>query len=47
MGSQVAGLSMARHVVQVPALVEASAAQLAAAMAPVFEHYLTEPLPSD
>ncbi len=45
MGSQVAGLSMARHVVQVPALVEASAAQLAAAMAPVFEHYLTEPLP--
>ena len=45
MGSQVAGLTMARHVVQLPALVQASSAQLAAAMAPVFEHYLTEPFP--
>ena len=45
MGSQVAGLTMARHVVRLPALVDAPSAQLAAAIAPVFDHYLTQPLP--
>ncbi|MFN8195970.1 MAG: TetR family transcriptional regulator [Nocardioidaceae bacterium] len=45
MGSQVAGLAMARHVVALPALAAASPEQLAAALAPVFEHYISEPLP--
>jgi AcrR family transcriptional regulator len=43
-GSQVVGLAMARHVVGIPALSTASRAQLIAALAPVFDHYLTGPI---
>lgn len=39
--SQVVGLAMARHVVGLTPLTTASHATLAAALAPVFEHYLT------
>ncbi len=41
LGSQIAGLTFARHIVGLPRLVEASPEQLADALAPVFEHYLT------
>ncbi len=41
LGSQVVGLTFARYVVGVPALVEAGRDQLVAALAPVVEHYLT------
>ncbi len=46
MGSQIAGLSFARFVVGLPVLAEAGQAVLVAALAPVFQHYLTDPLPS-
>jgi AcrR family transcriptional regulator len=39
--SQVVGLSMARHVVGLTPLTTASHAELVAALAPVFDHYLT------
>jgi AcrR family transcriptional regulator len=42
--SQVVGLTMARYVVGVPPLVEATHDELVAALAPVFDHYLTGPL---
>lgn len=45
MGSQIAGLSLARYVVQIPALVDAPVELLVQAIAPVFEHYLNDPLP--
>ncbi len=43
LGSQVVGLTFARYVVGVPALVEASREELVAALAPVVEHYLAGP----
>ncbi len=43
LGSQVAGLAMARHVVGLPDLVDAPSPVLVAALAPVAEHYLTSP----
>jgi hypothetical protein len=39
--SQIVGLAMARHVVGLTALATASHAELVAALAPVFDHYLT------
>lgn len=45
MGSQVAGISIARYVVQLPPLVDAPVEQLIGALAPVFDHYLTDPMP--
>jgi AcrR family transcriptional regulator len=42
--SQIVGLAMARHVVGLTPLTTASHAELVAALAPVFEHYLTDPL---
>ena len=42
--SQVVGLAMARHVVGIPALTTASRDELIAALAPVFDHYLTGPI---
>ncbi len=47
MGSQLAGLTMARHIVRLPPLVTASREQLVAVLGPVLDHYLTVPLPSD
>ncbi len=44
MGSQIAGLVMARHIVGLPALVTADSGTLVPALAPVFQHYLTAPL---
>lgn len=41
MGSQIAGLAFARHVVGLPRLVAADPGALAAAIGPVLEHYLT------
>jgi AcrR family transcriptional regulator len=41
LGSQVVGLTFARYVVGLPALVEADRDQLVAALAPVLDHYLT------
>lgn len=43
LGSQVAGLAMARHIVGVPVLADTPSPVLAAALAPVIEHYLTAP----
>lgn len=43
LGSQMAGLGMARHIVGLPALQTAPSAALVAALAPVIEHYLTSP----
>ena len=42
--SQIVGLAMARHVVGLPPLTTASHAELIAALAPVFDHYLTDQL---
>jgi AcrR family transcriptional regulator len=42
--SQIVGLGMARHVVGLTPLASASKAELVAALAPVFDHYLTGPL---
>jgi AcrR family transcriptional regulator len=44
--SQVVGLAMTRHVVGLVPLVTASHAELVAALAPVFDHYLTGQLDS-
>jgi len=49
MGSQIAGLVLARHVVGLPRLAEVPTDVLVAAIGPVFEHYLTVslgPLPA-
>jgi len=46
LGSQIAGLVMARHVLSLPVLAEADAEQLVAAIGPVLQHYLTDPLPA-
>ncbi len=43
LGSQVAGLAMARHVVGLPVLNSIPSPALAAALGPVVEHYLTSP----
>jgi AcrR family transcriptional regulator len=42
--SQIVGLAMARHVVGLTPLPTATHAELVAALAPVFDHYLTGPL---
>jgi AcrR family transcriptional regulator len=42
--SQIVGLAMARHVVGLTPLATASHAELIAALAPVFDHYLTGPI---
>jgi AcrR family transcriptional regulator len=42
--SQIVGLAMARHVVGLTPLTTATHAELVAALAPVFDHYLTGPL---
>ncbi len=44
LGSQIVGLTFARYVVGIPALVAAEPEQLVAALAPVVDHYLTGPL---
>jgi AcrR family transcriptional regulator len=44
-GSQVAGLVMARHIVGLPPLVEADHETLVPLLAPVFQHYLTSGMP--
>jgi hypothetical protein len=41
MASQVVGLAMGRHVVELDALATVSREQLVRAVAPVFDHYLT------
>jgi AcrR family transcriptional regulator len=46
LGSQVAGLVVARHIVGLERLADADPATLAAAVAPVFQHYLTADLAS-
>lgn len=43
-GSQVAGLVVARHIIGLDALVDADREVLAAALAPVLQHYLTDDL---
>lgn len=43
MGSQMAGMALARHIVGLLALAEAPPEALVDALAPVFEHYLTTP----
>lgn len=45
--SQIVGLTMARHVVGVRPLADLPDQDLAAALAPVLQHYLTGPLPGD
>ena len=45
LGSQMAGLVVARHIVGLRALVDTSPEELAAAVAPVLQHYLTAELP--
>jgi AcrR family transcriptional regulator len=44
LGSQIAGLAFARHVVGLPRLVQADPATLVAALAPALQHYLTGPI---
>jgi AcrR family transcriptional regulator len=44
MGSQIAGMAFARYIVKLPPLVDADSADLAAAIGPVLEYYLTAPL---
>ncbi len=46
MGSQIAGLVMARHIVGLPALVDADREALVLLVAPVFDHYLTSEFPA-
>jgi AcrR family transcriptional regulator len=41
LGSQIVGLTFARHVVGLPALADADRDRLVAALAPVLDHYLT------
>jgi AcrR family transcriptional regulator len=43
-GSQIVGMVMARYVVKVEPLASRDPAEVAKAVAPVFQHYLTEPL---
>jgi AcrR family transcriptional regulator len=43
-GSQMVGLVMARYVVGIEPLASTPASEVAAAVAPVLQHYLTEPL---
>ena len=45
-GSQVVGLALARHVVRVEPLASLPAADVVDYIAPVFQHYLVEPLRS-
>ncbi|MEQ6900002.1 TetR family transcriptional regulator [Nocardioides sp. YIM 152588] len=47
MGSQIAGLVLARHIVGLPALVDADRETLAGLLGPVLAHYLTVDLPQD
>jgi hypothetical protein len=42
--TQVVGLVMARHIVQIEPLASRGAEEVAAAIAPVIQHYLAEPL---
>lgn len=44
MGSQIAGMAFARYIITLPPLVEADSADLALALGPVLEYYLTGPL---
>lgn len=44
-GSQLVGLAIARYIVRLPALAEMDNEQVVAAVAPVIQRYLTEPLP--
>jgi AcrR family transcriptional regulator len=46
-GSQVVGLALARHVVRVEPLASLPAADVIDYVAPVFQHYLVEPLRAD
>jgi hypothetical protein len=41
MATQVVGLAMGRHIVQISPLAAASRQQLIRALAPVFDHHLT------
>ena len=43
-GTQVVGLTLARHVVQVEPLASMPASELIDVLAPAFQHYLVEPL---
>ncbi len=43
-GSQIAGLVVARHIIGLDALVDADTTVLASALAPVLQHYLTDDL---
>ncbi|MGZ4613604.1 MAG: TetR/AcrR family transcriptional regulator [Kineosporiaceae bacterium] len=45
--SSIVGIVMARHVVAVPPMAEASAAEIVDAIAPVLDHYLTGDLAAD
>jgi AcrR family transcriptional regulator len=47
LGSQMAGLVVARHIVGLPQLAEADPAVLAAAIGPVLQHYLTDDLSAE
>ena len=46
-GSQIVGLALARHVVRVEPLASLPAADVVDYVAPVFQHYLVEPLRAD
>ncbi len=46
-GSQIVGLALARHVVRVEPLASLPAADVVDYIAPVFQHYLVEPLRAD
>jgi AcrR family transcriptional regulator len=46
-GSQIVGLALARHVVRVEPLASLPAADVVDYLAPVFQHYLVEPLTTD
>jgi AcrR family transcriptional regulator len=45
MGSQIAGLVMARHIVGLPPLVETDRETLAQLVGPALDHYLSDPMP--
>jgi AcrR family transcriptional regulator len=45
--SQIVGLIMARYVIRIEPLARLAPDTLVAALAPVFQHYLTDPLPAD
>jgi hypothetical protein len=44
--SQIVGLIMARYVIRIEPLARLAPDTLVAALAPVFQHYLTDPLPA-